>query len=256
MGGSTSTHTGYRILAVSPNSPISEVLIEPLLDYIVLPDGNDFLHIAANFAELLSRSVNHEFELSLYNIADQVRRKVKVVPRKWAGRGLLGADLLLEEYSESFSVALRVLNMYVNSPLDKAGLQPFTDFILGTKRQTFRSISDFEAYVKCCNQTPVSLIVYSSTTGTTREVVLVPNKDWGGAGYLGGDIAFGASHLIPIRAKKIPIEPVLPIPAAVAETGTTEDHSSCGNSPAEAKNNGAEGSKKMTPEKVTETAMI
>lgn len=192
---------GYRILSIEPNSPLSEATpTEPLLDYIALPDGNAFLRTVSNFASFLDKSSGKEIELTLYNMANRCRRKVKVAPKKFSnGPCLLGINVCLEEFNENYPVALRVLNIYVGSPLDKAGLSPFTDYILGTRRQSFKSVQDFEGYVKCCNKSPVELLVYSSKTERVRAVMLMPDNGWGEAGYLGGDIGFGAAHLVPIR---------------------------------------------------------
>ena len=202
MGGQTSSHKGYRVMAVYPNSPLSEIGIEPLLDYMVIPDDNKYFNNTDNFAAIVSKCEGKVFPLNLYNIADQEVRQTKIVPRKWEGRGLLGADFVLEEFTENFSPALRVMSIYAGSPLDRAGVKPFTDYILGTKRQTFQSIQDFEVYIKCCDKAPVSLQVYSSQSENVREVIVIPDKDWGGVGLLGGDITFGAFNAIPPRQNK------------------------------------------------------
>eukprot|EP00826_Nyctotherus_ovalis_P055660 TRINITY_DN7412_c0_g1_i4.p1 TRINITY_DN7412_c0_g1~~TRINITY_DN7412_c0_g1_i4.p1 ORF type:complete len:281 (+),score=44.18 TRINITY_DN7412_c0_g1_i4:42-845(+) len=202
MGAGNSSRSGYRVLAVHPNSPFSELPVEPLLDYMVIPEGNDCFSNAKNFAALVAKSEGKEFPLNLYNLADQELRQSTIVPRKWEGRGLLGADFVLEQFNEDFSPALRVLNIYATSPLDKAGVKPYTDYILGTKRQTFQSISDFDSFIKCSHKTPIVLQIYSSQAETVREAIVIPDKDWGGVGMLGGDITFGALNAIPLRKSK------------------------------------------------------
>jgi hypothetical protein len=41
-----------------------------------------------------------------------------------------------------------------------------------------------------------SVMVYSTATGRTRNVEILPNSDWGGEGILGCELATGLLHRI------------------------------------------------------------
>lgn len=200
------SHVGYRVLSVAANSPAAVLGLEPMLDFVALPEGNDFYQHADNFISLLQKHENKTLEFTVYNLADRTRRKIGFEPRKWAGPGLAGIDLRLEEYgdpAEGYSnIVFHVLSILVDSPLSKAGVHPFKDYILGARRQTFRSVSDFSNFLRKCNRTPVELFVYSAESEEVRTVIVVPNDTWGGSGLLGGDIGFGQEHQIPPRNKK------------------------------------------------------
>lgn len=195
---------GYRILSVLPESPMSNLGVEPMLDFIILTGEEE---IAIGFNSFVARLENKEVELTFYNIASRLKWKAKVTPRKWKGMGLLGVDLREEDFTTAHSRVLRVLNFFVNSPLQKAGFKSFSDFILGTEHYVFQDIQDFENFIRKHDNDLVKLYVYNSEDCNIRIVELTPNKRWGGSGYLGGDIGSGHLHSLPMRVnnqKRLP----------------------------------------------------
>lgn len=218
MGKNYSTMLGYRILQISENSSFKNIQIESLLDFIIIPYDKNIKLAHSNFKSYLEKHENIQIELEIYNLAENKIRKIHVVPSKNNGKSMLGVDVILEKIDNNYFGALHILNLYVNSPFDKAGICPLTDYILGTNRQIFNSITDFESYIKCFDKSIVQLVVYSSKTEKTRNVFVIPNKNWGGDGYLGGDIAIGTQHLIPKRKPKMNDES----PKAANYIGNTE----------------------------------
>ncbi|CAM4724310.1 unnamed protein product [Leuciscus chuanchicus] len=74
-----------------------------------------------------------------------------------------------------------------NSPAERAGLEPFFDFILSIGHTRLANV-----------EKPVKLEVYSSKVMRIRELEVVPSNMWGGQGLLGASVRFctfqGANH--------------------------------------------------------------
>lgn len=80
-------------------------------------------------------------------------------------------------------------------------MQPFKDFILGTREIAFKSLEEFAKYVEVNQNQEIRLHLYSIETEKVREVALTPNKEWGGQGLLGCDVSFGYFNKLPLREK-------------------------------------------------------
>lgn len=186
---------GYRILSVDPGSPMSALRIAPMLDFIVYPDLVE--QDVIPFEEYLSLSENKQISLTLYNIITRSSRQAKIVPRKWDGPGLLGATIRLEDYAVAHERVMRVLNIYMDSPLHRAGLHPMKDYILGTDGASFKSPEEFSEFVQRHNRISFDVYVYNSEENVVRKATLRPDDQWGGKGTLGGDIGFGENNFLP-----------------------------------------------------------
>ncbi|CCU99400.1 unnamed protein product [Malassezia sympodialis ATCC 42132] len=135
---------------------------------------------------------------------------------------------------ETVSHTWHVLDVVEGSPADSAGLVPFGDYIIGWTGGPLQSEGDFFQLVEQCANTNLSLYVYNSDYDHTREIVIVPNRDWGGEGLLGCGIGYGLLHRIPKPNKQwedsvietTEAEPVndyrLAPPAAMQPTNTYE----------------------------------
>ncbi len=186
---------GYRIISVDPGSPVSVHPVEPMLDFIVYPTEKETL----SFEDFLVKNENQPITLTLYNIVTRKIREIVITPHKWEGKGLLGTTIRLEDYAMAHTRVLRVLNFYVDSPLHKAGFKAKKDYILGDDKTGFKTIDDFSQFITEHDKKPIDLFVYNSDEGKVRKVTLVPDKDWGGSGLLGGDIGFGELHELPVQ---------------------------------------------------------
>ena len=76
-----------------------------------------------------------------------------------------------------------ILCVQPNSPGEKAGLEPFFDFIvmIGNTRLD-RDDERLKEILKTNVEKPVKLLVFSSKTISVREVLLTPSTLWGGQG--------------------------------------------------------------------------
>eukprot|EP00826_Nyctotherus_ovalis_P061714 TRINITY_DN8807_c0_g1_i4.p1 TRINITY_DN8807_c0_g1~~TRINITY_DN8807_c0_g1_i4.p1 ORF type:complete len:218 (+),score=62.63 TRINITY_DN8807_c0_g1_i4:65-718(+) len=158
--------------------------------------------ISVPFNQYVVDHEDKEMELTIFNVATQQERKCTIVPRKWEGEGLLGFVINQEDYKIAHAKVVHIVDLLVNGPMYNAGLKPKTDYIIGTEHYIFGGFDDFSKFVGKNDKQPVNLFVYNSEEEKVRLVTLIPDKDWGGAGALGGDIAFGLFHALPIRKKK------------------------------------------------------
>lgn len=90
-----------------------------------------------------------------------------------------------------------VLDVPANSPADHAGLLPYSDYILGTPDGILHGESGLGELVDDYIGRPLKLWVYNNEYNVTREVEIVPSREWGGEGALGCVLGYGALHRLP-----------------------------------------------------------
>ncbi|KAK5859655.1 hypothetical protein PBY51_021195 [Eleginops maclovinus] len=121
------------------------------------------------------------------------------------------------EVSEGGTYGYHVHGVQPNSPAEKAGLQPFFDFILSLDNNRLNEENDLlKEVLKANMERAVGMIVYSTKTTSVRELEVVPSSMWGGQGLLGASVRFcsyqGANenvwHVLDVEASS---------PAALAE---------------------------------------
>ncbi|XP_073705142.1 Golgi reassembly-stacking protein 1a [Garra rufa] len=78
-----------------------------------------------------------------------------------------------------------------DSPADKAGLEPFFDFIISIGNNRLNQENDMlKDLLKANVEKPVKMEVYSTKTMRIRELEVVPSNMWGGQGLLGASVRF------------------------------------------------------------------
>ncbi|KAM3928005.1 Golgi reassembly-stacking protein 1 [Leptodactylus fuscus] len=78
-----------------------------------------------------------------------------------------------------------------NSPAQKAGLEPFFDFIIAIGHSRLNKENTmFKDLLKANMEKPVKLEVYNTKTMKVREVEVTPSNMWGGQGLLGASVRF------------------------------------------------------------------
>ncbi|CAG8463196.1 7446_t:CDS:2 [Racocetra fulgida] len=152
MGGSQSSAKGYgyHILRVKENSPAHTAGIEPFFDYIVGINGIPLDTETSVFQEQLLFNVDKEVILLVYSTKEQEYRDIAP-----------------------------------DSPAEMAGLVPSTDYVIGTPHEALRSENDFYELIEAHLGKPLRLYVYNADFDVCREVIIVPNHEWGGEGSLG-----------------------------------------------------------------------
>ncbi|XP_055721818.1 Golgi reassembly-stacking protein 1a isoform X1 [Salvelinus fontinalis] len=93
--------------------------------------------------------------------------------------------------SEGGTDGYHVHGVQENSPAEKAGLEPFFDFILSLGDHRLNQENDMlKDLLKTNVEKAVIMEVYSTKTMKLREVEVVPSNMWGGQGLLGASVRF------------------------------------------------------------------
>ncbi|XP_028660002.1 Golgi reassembly-stacking protein 1b [Erpetoichthys calabaricus] len=194
---------GYHVHGIQENSPAQKAGLEPYFDFIIsightrLNQENDMLK------NLLKANVEKPVKLEVYSIKAMKVRELEVIPSNmWGGQGLLGASVRFCSFQGANEHVWHVLDVEASSPAALAGLQAFTDYIVGAD-QVIQDSEDFYSLIESHEGKPLKLLVYNTESDHCREVVVTPNGAWGGEGSLGCGIGYGYLHRIPTR-------PVLP----------------------------------------------
>lgn len=214
MGGSSSSELGgVRVFKVSPGGPAAEAGLEVYFDFIVEVNGKPMDNSGQQaFAEKIAACENQAAKFTVYNTRAHSKREVSVTPRKWGGTGLLGATVRYDVVDPAENQGIRVLEVFPNSPAAHAGLVPFQDFMLGTAQTVFHDIDELVEVVTTNINERLQVYVYNTDSETVREVILVPNTEWGGEGCIGCDIGTGLLHRIPAPRRPPGAPPIASAP--------------------------------------------
>lgn len=83
-------------------------------------------------------------------------------------------------------VGYRVLGVQPNSPGCKCGLVAFFDIIICANGIPLKSLdSTFIDVIKASEEKTLTLTIYNTKSNTTRDISLIPNRNWPGEGMLG-----------------------------------------------------------------------
>ncbi|XP_051154875.1 Golgi reassembly-stacking protein 2 [Leptopilina boulardi] len=196
-GGGTE---GYHVLRVQDGSPGQKAGLEAFFDFIVaigntrLDQDNDTLK------ELLKNGIDKELQITVYSSKTQSVRETVIVPSMtWGGQGLLGVSIRFCSFEGANENIWHVLEVHPSSPAELAGLQSFTDYIIGADSILHES-EDLFSLIEGYESRSLKLYVYNTDLDSCREVTIIPNNKWGGEGSLGCGIGYGYLHRIPIRS--------------------------------------------------------
>ncbi|KAF8312545.1 hypothetical protein DL93DRAFT_2098268 [Clavulina sp. PMI_390] len=223
-----------HVLRVTPGSPASHTDIEPFFDFVVSVDqgllGEDGKGMTVqNLERVVEAHEGAPLPLIIWSSKTQTYRQSVITPsRTWAfgssnGQtthsrtnsgmasshsragsldesrkpSLLGLSMRICEPAIALDNVWHILEVLEGSPAESAGLVPFGDWIIGWSGGVLRGENDFFDVVEAHVEKPLRVYVYSYDFDTLREVVLVPNRMWGGEGLLGCGVGFGLLHRIP-----------------------------------------------------------
>ncbi|KAM6169896.1 Golgi reassembly-stacking protein 1 [Rhynchocyon petersi] len=89
------------------------------------------------------------------------------------------------------SVGFHLHGVQENSPAQRAGLEPYFDFIITIGHSRLNKENDtLKSLLRANMEKPVKLEVFSMKTRKVREVIVVPSNTWGGQGLLGASVRF------------------------------------------------------------------
>lgn len=216
---------GYHVVRVAAGSPAHLAGIEPFFDFCVGIDGvaldptkdvdgaGDATGLGA--WKSLEEREGTQVTLNVWNSKRQQLREVSLIPsRQWSSQpstssingtsseatsqpSLLGLSLRLCNPSQALSHVWHILEILEGSPAESAGLVPFGDFVIGWPGGVLQAEGDFYELVEAHTDRALRLYVYNSDYDHTREVIIVPNREWGGEGLLGCGVGYGLLHRIP-----------------------------------------------------------
>ncbi|EIW80915.1 hypothetical protein CONPUDRAFT_82033 [Coniophora puteana RWD-64-598 SS2] len=204
-----------HVLRVTAHSPASRTNIEPFFDFIVGFSEGDSLpdHTELDASELEKIVEEHEertITLLVWSSKTKITREVPITPsRTWSvGRqqsgaeptskpSLLGLSMRMCEYESATDNVWHVMEVLEGSPAESAGLVPYGDWIIGWSGDVLKGENDFYDVVEAHVDKPLRVFVYSYDFDNLREVVLMPNRHWGGEGLLGCVFGYGLLHRIP-----------------------------------------------------------
>ncbi|KFP77734.1 Golgi reassembly-stacking protein 1, partial [Apaloderma vittatum] len=212
---------------VQENSPAQQGGLEPFFDFIIAI-GHTRLNKENNMLkDLLKANAEKAVKLEVYNIKTMKIREVEVIPSNmWGGQGLLGASVRFCSFQGANEHVWHVLDVEPASPAALAGLQPYSDYIVGSD-QILQESEDFFSLIESHEGKPLKLMVYNTEADSIREVVVTPNGAWGGEGSLGCGIGYGYLHRIPtqsISKKKPESKPPSPLPEAGTPVPSTNGY--------------------------------
>ncbi|KAI7881423.1 hypothetical protein K492DRAFT_66390 [Lichtheimia hyalospora FSU 10163] len=210
MGGTQSTEQGqygFHVLKVKENSPAFKAGIEQFFDYII---GINDIKVDNGDSEtllgILNDSENKPVQLEIYSSKEQAVREVTLIPSSdWhkdnpGEKSLIGCSIRFCSYERAGEHVWHVLSVGPNSPAEMAGIIPESDYIIGSPHAVLASEDGFYDLVEEHIGKPLQLYLYNSEWDSCREVIIVPNHDWGGHGSLGCDVGYGLLHRIPRKS--------------------------------------------------------
>ncbi|KAI1465797.1 GRASP55/65 PDZ-like domain-containing protein [Daldinia caldariorum] len=172
-----------------------ELGIEPWFDFIVGINGRVIDNPDPRlFAQEIRNCAGGTVALGLWSAKGQ-RTRVLHVPVPPSTRSL-GLSLQWTPLAVASNV-WHVLDVAANSPADRAGLLPYSDYILGTPDGVLHGEGGLGELVDDYLERPLRLWVYNNEYNVTRELQIVPSRAWGGEGALGCVLGFGALHRLP-----------------------------------------------------------
>ncbi|KAI1490393.1 GRASP55/65 family protein [Biscogniauxia mediterranea] len=172
-----------------------ELGVEPWFDFVVGINGRMIDNPDPRlFAQEIRNCAGGTVALGLWSAKGQRTRVLHIpVPADTASLGLSlqWAPLAL------VSNIWHVLDVPANSPADVSGLLPYSDYILGTPDGILHGEGGLGELVEDYIGRPLKLWVYNNEYDVTREVEIVPSREWGGEGALGCVLGYGALHRLP-----------------------------------------------------------
>ena len=207
MGNQQGEAFGYRVLKVAANSPAQRAGIVCFFDFLVgvkLQSGQvvEFNQEVDNFFTTITENEDKPLTFIVYNMFFKSTREILLTPtKKWPqSDSLLGIMIRKENYVDAGERVLRIMKVMGNSPAEAAGLLAEEDYLLGIINFAYKDLNDLCSFLDLlaeCDIKTLEMCIYNRETQKIRYVFLLPNKDWGGGGYIGAEFGTGFLNRMP-----------------------------------------------------------
>ncbi|XP_043989286.1 Golgi reassembly-stacking protein 1a isoform X2 [Gambusia affinis] len=202
---------GYHVHGIQPNSPAEKAGLQPFFDFILSLDNQRLSEENEQLKELLKANMERAVRMEVYSTKTAGVRELEVVPSSmWGGQGLLGASVRFCSYQGANENVWHILDVEAGSPAALAGLQSYSDYIVGAD-QVLQDSEDFFSLIEAHEGKSLKLLVYNTRTDNCRDVMVTPNGAWGGEGSLGCGIGYGYLHRIPATPEMSTEKPSIPV---------------------------------------------
>lgn len=156
-----------------------------------------FDHDGPEFVEMMRLSAEKEVVLQVWNSMTETIRDVTVVPRLSGDCGYAGVSVRFTSYENAKALVWHVLEVFRDSPAEKAGFESQNDYIVGSPSVLFKTSNDLFLFFKQNVDRPIPLYIFNSRTQSLRIAYIAPST-WAGEGIIGCDIGFGIIHQVPV----------------------------------------------------------
>src|SRR3989338_1375659 len=226
---------GFHILKVQPGGPGEKAGLRAYFDFIVAADG---VLVGGPHNGVLVEKINEAHQsvggvkLTILNTREDSVRETVLYPRNtWVGSGLIGISIRPTSLASASEFVWHILEVIPSSPAAEAELQPFTDYIVGTPIELFKTADDFyslvESEARAAQPMPIEFYVYNSLSDAIRTVAITPNPNWGGSGSLGCNVGFGILHRIPTKPATHQAKAAAQLAQSKSTTGHSHGHVPC-----------------------------
>lgn len=189
---------GWRVLKVMPSSPCSGLGLVPYFDVLTHVNKTRLTRDESALVPMVQDGV--PLEITVLSFVSKKSRSVTVTPnRSWGGDGLLGIMIRYDKFENAEDDVVHILDVFPGSPADTAGLQAYSDYLLGTSKMAFKGHEQLEFFLEKNAGLEAQVFVFNSKTLRVREVTIRPNPKWGGKGSLGCDVGVGLVHRLPVQ---------------------------------------------------------
>ncbi|EPX74449.1 GRASP protein [Schizosaccharomyces octosporus yFS286] len=196
---------GFRVLKIQENSLAANAGIESYYDFITAING-----ILLNGDPLMFRSLlrdsSPEITLEVFSLKGQIARKVKINVSN-AEQDKLGMTLQWASIHSAIDAVWHILNVIENSPIALAKVIPYQDYIVGTPEGMMTGEKALADLIETHLNRPLRLYIYNQYQDNTRQITIVPKRNWGGDGAIGCGVGHGALHRLPASLSGPPPQP-------------------------------------------------
>ncbi|EPY54187.1 GRASP protein [Schizosaccharomyces cryophilus OY26] len=201
----SSENYGFRVLKIQDNSKAADAGIESYYDFITAINGILLNGDPLMFCSLL-RDSSPEATLEVFSLKGQITRKVQIDVSN-VDDDKLGMTLQWASIHLAVDAVWHILNVIENSPIAQAKVIPYQDYIVGTPEGMMMGEKALADLIETHLNRPLRLYIYNQYQDTTRQITIVPNRNWGGDGAIGCGVGHGALHRLPASLSGPPPQP-------------------------------------------------